>query len=64
MTNNDGTPGDFIPAGWTMAEGYQYVADGLRTALELPETELRVTVAEFADHFAKLARDLRAVADR
>lgn len=53
---------DFIPAGWSLAESYRYLADAFRTALDLPEAELRETLAGYAEQCAA-TDDLQHLAD-
>jgi hypothetical protein len=49
---------DHLPAGMAVAEGYRYIADSLRLALDLPEEELREHVRRVVDHLGGLAQDL------
>jgi hypothetical protein len=43
---------DHVPAGMRRAEGWRMQRDALRDALDLPEDELRQTVAWIADQLA------------
>jgi hypothetical protein len=54
---------DHLPPGWAQAEAYQFFADALRLALDLPEQELREFVAECSETYATFARELRESGD-